>query len=173
MKSYALGTFDVDRWRYEGVKQATCWAFFVIGSKAEVIPWSTTLDLEINDWIVRGQFALGYDLVAETCVDFAKEVQAKRWELQRLGLTTEWSSDLIPGAPSASKTLQNAFETEEEFDQALIKPIDLKEHWTPPSELTPHTSSSSRHVQHFPGHVPVSLDGGDRPAVPIRIPEMH
>lgn len=169
MKTYCLATWKADVYREDALKTPECFAFFAIGTEAELIPWAGVLDLPIRSWLVRGTSCIGFDIVADSCVNFAKEVEAKRWELQRFGLTWEWSRDLIPGAPAEStdSTKQNTFDSEDEFLQSLIAPIDLRDSWEPMTHDLTHG------IVHDTGHLPVPVLDGDRPAVPITIPRMH
>ena len=171
MKNYCLATWDVDAYREQGIKRPVCWAFMSIGTEEELIPVGDLLDLPLYPWMQRGMFALYLD-VTPLSPNYRQEVLGKRWELEQLGMTWEWSADLIVGAPrdSTDSTKQNTFATEEEFLQSMIRPIDIKDEWiekakkqTQPPVINDYQPRS------------VDLPDGDwsRPYVPPTIPSLH
>ena len=171
MKNYCLATWDVDGYRDEGVKRPLCWAFLSIGTEEELTPVGELLDLPMHPWLQRGKHALYLD-VTILSPNFRQEVLAKRWELEQLGMSWEWSADLIPGAPkeSTDSTKQNTFATEEEFDRAMVRPIDIKDEWHAKAakQTQPPTTYDTE-----PRSLAVPDSDWDRPYVPPVIPAMH
>jgi len=133
MRSYCLATFDFDRWRSEGVKEFSSFAFLSIGYLQQMQIMGEKLDLEPRQYFSRDIWAVGWDLVAGQGPDDLKEIQMKLWELQQFNIRWQWTQDLLPGMPkeSGEGMFMNTFPTFEEALRSILKPIDGKEHWNP------------------------------------------
>lgn len=153
MRNYSLATFNMDAWK-DGYMVPECWAFFSIGNQEEAIHMGRLLDLRPRPWIKKKEWAVGFDIVAATAHNFIAEVRAKRWELQQLGVTWHWSRDLIPEAPDESMehAFMNTFATEEEFNQSLIAPIDIRNRLHDAAPITPIIHDPSANES---GHLPL------------------
>lgn len=136
MRNYCLATFGIEAWREEGTKVPECWAFFSLtDDRQEAAAMAHLLNIAPRPWLKRGHYAVCLDLVVLGCLNFQQEVRAKRWELQQLGISWTWCTDLIPEAPpeSMAEAFQNTFASEEEFDIALAEPIVVFDQMTTPN----------------------------------------
>jgi len=131
MRSFCLATFDVDRYKAEGVKEFASFAFLSFGYKQQMEILGEKLGLEVVTWKQNGTWAVCWDLVAGQGVDDLKEVQMKLWELEQFKVNWTWSKDLIPGMPreAGEEMFMNTFDSYEEAIQAIVNPIDMKATW--------------------------------------------
>ena len=151
MRNYAVATFLMDAWR-DGYKVPECFAFFGIGTQEECTDLGLLLDIAPRPWIKVREWVVAFDMVALACVDFIGEVNAKRWELEQLGVTYTWITELIPEAPAESMdgAFMNTFASEEEFNRSLLAPIDMRD--------ALHQSPNLRPL-HIDGHDLLSRNG--------------
>jgi hypothetical protein len=130
VRNYCLATYDPEALKEENTLIPECWAFLSIGTdlqEAEVM--SELLDVGIGQWIQKDHWVVAFDLVYISAWHFPREVMAKRWEMQELGITYEWSEDIIPGTPPEARegVITNTFKTEELFLSALWTPLVLSD----------------------------------------------
>lgn len=151
MRNYCLATYDHEALKEENALIPECWGFLSIGTdlqEAQVM--SELLDVHIGQWIQKDHWVVAFDLVYISAWHFPREVMAKRWELQELGIAWKWSEDLIPGTPPEFRlgTIQNTFRTEEEFLSALWTPTVL----TPDEQMARANQryGELRPIQHIP-----------------------
>lgn len=126
MRNYCLATYDPDAFKEENTLIPECWGFLSIGTdpqEAEVM--SELLDVRVGQWIQKDHWVVAFDLVYISAWHFPREVETKRWEMQELGITYEWSEDIIPGTPPEARlgVNTNTFSTEELFLAALWTPL--------------------------------------------------
>jgi hypothetical protein len=134
MRSYCLATFCPFRWKAEGVKEFSSFAFLSIGYHQQMEVLGEKLDLEPRQYFSRDVWCVGWDLVAGQGPDDHKEIQMKLWEVEQFGIRWQWSKDLIPGMPSESGdgVFMNTFDNLDEALAAVLKPIEPStEHWKP------------------------------------------
>ena len=131
MRSFCLATFDVDRWKEEGVKEFSSFAFLSFGYRQQMEILGEKLDLPIRQWQQKDTWAVAWDHVAGQGIDDLKEIQMKLWELEQFKVGWTWTNDLLPGMPreSGEDMFMNTFDSYEEAISAIIKPIDMKDSW--------------------------------------------
>jgi len=154
MRSFCLATFCPFRWKKEGVKEFASFGFISVGYRQQMEVLGEKLDLEPREYLSRGLWCVGWDLVSGQGPDDLKEIQMKLWELQQFGIRWEWSTDLIPGMPkeSGADMFMNTFGTFKEAMQAVIKPIVTQPDWNPLQKMQ-RPDGTFRHGAHLPSVV--------------------